>query len=139
MKRFIENVPNRTFDLIVVGGGITGAAVAYDAASRGFSVALVEKGDFGGATSAATSKMIHGGLRYLANGEFRLVRESLRERRILSNIAPNFVYPVPVLISNGNRSIRIGMFLYDLLSFDKGRTWDASKKVPCHHLFPFPV
>ena len=133
MKRFIETPTKKTFDLIVVGGGITGAAVAYDAASRGLSVALVEKGDFGGATSAATSKMIHGGLRYLANGEFRLVRESLRERRILSNIAPNFVYPIPVLISNGNRSIRIGMFLYDLLSYDKGWTWDDSKKLPCHH------
>ena len=133
MKRFIETPSEKTFDLIVVGGGITGAAVAYDAASRGLSVALVEKGDFGGATSAATSKMIHGGLRYLANGEFRLVRESLRERRILSNIAPNFVYPIPVLISNGNRAIRIGMFLYDLLSFDKGWTWDDGKKLPCHH------
>ncbi len=133
MKRFIETPTKKIFDLIVVGGGITGAAVAYDAALRGLSVALVEKGDFGGATSAATSKMIHGGLRYLANGEFRLVRESLRERRILSNIAPNFVYPIPVLISNGNRSIKIGMFLYDILSFDKGWTWDDGKKLPCHH------
>ena len=137
MKRFIETLPEKRFDLIVVGGGITGAAVAYDAASRGLSVALVEKGDFGAATSAATSKMIHGGLRYLANREFRLVRESLRERRILENIAPNFVYPLPALISNGNRDIRIGMFIYDLFSFDKGWTWDESKKLPCHQSLSF--
>jgi glycerol-3-phosphate dehydrogenase len=137
MKRFIEKAPAKTFDLIIVGGGITGASVAYDAASRGLSVALVEKGDFGGATSAATSKMIHGGLRYLANKEFRLVRESLRERRILENIAPNFVYPTPALISNGSRDVRIGMFIYDLLSFDKGWTWDEGKKMPCHKALSF--
>ena len=65
MERFIEKCKAEKFDLIVIGGGVTGAAVTYDAAARGLSVALVEKNDFGGATSAATSKMIHGGLRYL--------------------------------------------------------------------------
>jgi glycerol-3-phosphate dehydrogenase len=78
MKRFIESHDGKTFDAIVIGGGVTGAAVAYDAASRGLSVALVEKQDFGCATSSATSKLIHGGFRYLANMEFGLVRESLR-------------------------------------------------------------
>ncbi|HPL18892.1 MAG TPA: FAD-dependent oxidoreductase, partial [Spirochaetota bacterium] len=78
MKRFIEQYNGEVFDLAIIGGGITGAAVAYDAAARGYSVALLEKGDFGGATSSATSKLIHGGLRYLANAEFGLVRESLR-------------------------------------------------------------
>jgi len=141
MKRFIEEYAEKEFDLVIVGGGITGAAVAYDAAGRGLSVALVEKGDFGSATSSATSKMIHGGLRYLATGEFGLVRESLRERRILENIAPNFVYPMPVMftssdsrLSNNKWFIEIGMILYDILSLDKGRTWDKSKKLPMHRM-----
>ena len=139
MKRFIEEHKNKRYDIIVIGGGITGAAVAYDAASRGYSVALVEKNDFGGATSAATSKMIHGGLRYLANFELGLVRESLKERKILENIAPNFIYPMPIMITNNkqiisNRKwiIKTGMVLYDILSFDKGFTWDKSKRLPLH-------
>ena len=145
MKRFIENYRGRTFDVIVIGGGITGAAVAYDAASRGLSVALVEKQDFGGATSAATSKLIHGGFRYLANLEFGIVRESLRERRTLENIAPNLVYPIPVLIPCYNSGItrnkyvlRCGMVLYDLFSYDKGRTWDHSKKIGLHRTIARP-
>ena len=139
MERFIENYSGEKFDLIIIGGGITGATVAYDAASRGLSVALIEKKDFGWATSSATSKLIHGGLRYLANMEFDIVRESLRERRILSNIAPNLVYPMPVMLTcynthriNSFWNLKIGMILYDLLSFDKGFTWDKSKKIPFH-------
>lgn len=138
MKRFIEQHTDQVFDIVVIGGGITGAAVAYEAAARGFSVALVEKGDFGGATSAATSKLIHGGLRYLANFELGLVRESLRERRTLENIAPNLVYPLPFLVPLYNtreRSkwvIEPGMIIYDLLSYDKGFTWDRSKRLPIH-------
>ncbi len=139
VKRFIQSYDGEVFDLIVVGGGITGACVAYDAARRGLRVALLEKKDFGWATSAATSKMIHGGLRYLANLEIGLVRESLRERRILENIAPNFVYPLPFLVPfyEGRKSnkwlLETGMILYDILSFDKGRTWDKAKKIPGHH------
>lgn len=139
MKRFIETPDDRTYDLIVIGGGISGAAVAYDAATRGLSVALVEKKDFGWATSAATSKLIHGGFRYIANAQFGVVRESLRERRILANIAPNLVYPLPVLVPCYNRGvtrhtwlIRLGMVLYDLLSWDKGRVWDPGKRIGLH-------
>ncbi|MGB4269834.1 MAG: FAD-dependent oxidoreductase, partial [Spirochaetota bacterium] len=138
MKRFIEQDTKENFDCIVIGGGITGAAVAYEAASRGLNVALLEKNDFGWATSAATSKLIHGGLRYLNYFEFGLVRESLRERRILENIAPNLVYPFPFMIPNYNRLennrwvLKIGMILYDILSYDKGFTWDKSKKIPMH-------
>jgi glycerol-3-phosphate dehydrogenase len=139
MKRFTENYSGEKFDIIVIGGGITGAAVAYDAASRGLSVAMIEKGDFGGATSSATSKLIHGGLRYLVSMEFRLVRESLRERKNLENIAPNFVYPVKLMVTTNNIKItntkwiiKIGMILYDLFSFDKGWTWDKSKRIPLH-------
>jgi glycerol-3-phosphate dehydrogenase len=139
MERFIDTHSDGEFDVLVVGGGITGAAVAYDAASRGLSVALVEKQDFGCATSAATSKLIHGGSRYLANYEFGLVRESLRERKTLSNIAPNFVYPQPVLVTfyddrpeSERRMVKVGMTVYDLLSFDKRATWDKSKRLPNH-------
>ncbi len=138
IKRFIEEYRDKTFDLIVIGGGITGAAVAYDAASRGFSVALVEKEDYGWATSAATSKLIHGGLRYLQNVELSLVRESLRERLILENIAPNLVYPIQFLVP-GYRDmkrnkwlLRAGLTLYDILSYDRNRTWDKNKKIPHH-------
>ncbi|PKL37174.1 MAG: glycerol-3-phosphate dehydrogenase [Spirochaetae bacterium HGW-Spirochaetae-1] len=139
MKRFIETYKDENFDVIVIGGGITGASVAYEAASRGLKVALFEKKDFSWATSAATSKMIHGGLRYLANGEIGLVRESLRERRVMENIAPNFVYPMPVMITHCKRPlnnskwiVKIGMTLYDLLSYDKNFTWDRSKRLPMH-------
>ncbi len=139
MDRFIENHADERFDVIVIGGGITGASVAYDAASRGLKTALVEKKDFSGATSSATSKLIHGGLRYLANMEFSLVRESLKERKILEDIAPNFVYPFPMLMThykstlkNSKWIIKAGLTLYDILSYDRGSTWDKSKKIPLH-------
>jgi glycerol-3-phosphate dehydrogenase len=139
MNRFIEHPTDKTYDIIIIGGGISGAAVAYEAASQGYSVALVEKGDFGAATSSATSKMIHGGLRYLANKEWGLVRESLKERRTLENIAPNLVYPHPFLIplydnisSRNKRLLKIGMIIYDLLSYDKGFTLDRAKSLPLH-------
>lgn len=140
LKRHIEKLTGKKFDLIIVGGGITGAAVAYIAAARGLSVALFEKEDYGGATSAATSKLIHGGLRYLANMEIRLVRESLRERRILGNIAPNFVYPLPFVLPNYKKwkgniwKMLAGMYLYDFLSYDKKDTWDKSKSLQNHRL-----
>ena len=140
LKRYIEERGPDKFDLVIIGGGITGAAVAYIAAARGLTVALFEKKDYGGATSAATSKLIHGGLRYLANGELKLVRESLRERRILGNIAPNFVYPLPFIMPMYKRwrgniwKMLIGMYLYDVLSYDKKDTWDKSKKLQNHRL-----
>jgi len=140
MNRFIEHPTNKTYDIIVIGGGISGAAVAYEAASQGYSVALAEKGDFGAGTSAATSKLIHGGLRYLANFEFGLVRESLKERKTLENIAPNFVYPLPFIVPLHKKGVRKksilepGMIIYDLLSYDKGMTWDTSKRLPIHRL-----
>lgn len=133
MKRFIDSYQGESFDMLVIGGGITGACVAYDAASRGLKVALVEKSDFGGATSAATSKVIHGGLRYLKTFEFGLVRESLGERRIMGNIAPNFIYPTPFMFVNPTFVMKIGLCLYDLLGFDKKMTWDKSKKIPNHY------
>jgi len=139
VNRFIESYQGETFDVIVIGGGITGASVAYESATRGLKVALLECKDFSWATSAVTSKLIHGGMRYLANGEIRLVRESLRERRVLENIAPNFVYPVPVMMTHNSTQfknnkwvVKAGMLMYDALSYDKSFTWDRSKKIPMH-------
>ncbi len=137
MERYTEHIHNETFDVIVIGGGITGAAIAYEAASRGLSVALFDKGDFAEATSAASSKLIHGGLRYLSNMEYGLVRESLRERKTMANIAPNFVYPIPTLFPHYRSSVKsnkwltkIGLTIYDLLAVGKNNAWDKSKRIP---------
>jgi glycerol-3-phosphate dehydrogenase len=110
------------YDLIVIGGGIVGAGVAREAALRGLSVVLFEQGDFASGTSSRTSRMIHGGIRYLEQGEFRLVFEASRERAILHRLAPHLVRPLPFLFpiykETGRRPgmIRIGMILYDLMA-----------------------
>jgi glycerol-3-phosphate dehydrogenase len=98
MRRALDRLANETFDLLIIGGGVTGACVARDASLRGLKVALIEKNDFAGATSAHNSKLVHGGLRYLRNFEFGLVRESLKERRIWQRIAPHLVHPLPFLM-----------------------------------------
>lgn len=108
------------FDLLVIGGGINGAGIARDAAGRGLRVLLCEKGDLGGATSSASTKLIHGGLRYLEYYEFKLVREALREREVLLRLAPHVVWPLRFVLPHdaGQRPawmIRLGLFLYDHL------------------------
>ena len=105
-------------DLLVVGGGANGCAIARDAAGRGLSVTLVEQGDLAGATSSASNKLIHGGLRYLEYYEFRLVRESLAEREVLLRAAPHLIYPLRFVLPHhaGLRPawlLRLGLFLYD--------------------------
>jgi glycerol-3-phosphate dehydrogenase len=107
------NATDNTFDMLVVGGGINGAGIARDAAGRGLSVLLAEQGDLGGATSSASSKLIHGGLRYLEQYEFRLVAESLHEREVLLRTAPHLVH-VPEL--RPAWMIRAGLLLYDVLA-----------------------
>jgi glycerol-3-phosphate dehydrogenase len=113
------------FDLIIIGGGINGAGIARDAALRGMRVCLVEQDDFCAATSRWSSRLIHGGLRYLEHGELGLVRESLRERDTLLATAPHLVRPLPLLIPifrgarRGRAAIGAGMWLYDMLSADK--------------------
>jgi glycerol-3-phosphate dehydrogenase len=107
-------------DLLIVGGGINGVAIARDAAGRGLGVILCDKGDIGGATSSASSKLIHGGLRYLEHGEFRLVREALAEREVLLRMAPHLVHPLRLVLPHGPGSrprwiLRAGLFLYDRL------------------------
>ncbi|MFP4002473.1 MAG: FAD-dependent oxidoreductase [Alphaproteobacteria bacterium] len=126
-----------THDLLIVGGGITGAAIARDAALRGLKVALVDKGDFSSGTSASSSKLVHGGLRYLRNLELGLVRESLAERRIWQHIAPHMVRPLPFLLPTeaGNRTrLELGLTLYDWLAFDRGRGLPR-EEIPARHRF----
>src|SRR5215212_822179 len=94
----LERLRRERFDVLVIGGGITGAGVALDAASRGLTVALVEKNDFASGTSSKSSKVIHGGLRYLKNLQFGVTIESVRERELLLKMAPHLVRPLPILL-----------------------------------------
>jgi glycerol-3-phosphate dehydrogenase len=114
------------FDLVVVGGGITGAGVALDAASRGYSVALVEKSDFSAGTSSRSSKLVHGGLRYLQSFDLGLVREALLERALMVKLAPHLVKPLPMIVPTfeGRRPDRlmgVGLNMYDVMSWRRGR------------------
>jgi len=125
VRRDLSAMERERFDVLVIGGGINGTAVAREAARRGFSVALVEKHDLGWGTTAGSTRLIHGGLRYLETFDFGLVREGLREREALLRLAPHLVKPLPFLtpIYKGSRrgplAVRLGMYLYDLLSYDK--------------------
>ena len=116
---------NQQFDVVIIGAGINGAGIARDAAMRGLSVLLVDKSDIGTGTTSASTRLIHGGLRYLEHYEFGLVRESLRERETLLKIAPHLVRPLPITIPiykhsrRGRATIRAGMIAYDLLSIGK--------------------
>jgi glycerol-3-phosphate dehydrogenase len=114
------------FDLVVVGGGITGAGVAFDAATRGFSVALVERADFASGTSSRSSKLVHGGLRYLQNFDLALVREALLERQLMVALAPHLVHPLPLVVpafdgARPDRLMGMGLNLYDAMSLDRER------------------
>ena len=122
MKRDFSSLSGRQFDLLVCGGGIYGAWIAYDAALRGLSVAIVEQGDWASATSSASSKLIHGGLRYLESFDFKLVKKALAERRMLLAAAPHRVWPlrfgVPVYADSrvGSLQLRAGLAIYDFLA-----------------------
>jgi glycerol-3-phosphate dehydrogenase len=114
------------FDLVVVGGGITGAGVALDAATRGYSVALIERADYASGTSSRSSKLVHGGLRYLQNFDLGLVREALLERQLLVALAPHLVRPLPLVVpafdgTRPDRLMGVGLNLYDVMSVDRER------------------
>jgi glycerol-3-phosphate dehydrogenase len=126
-----------SFDLVVVGGGITGAGVALDAASRGYSVALVEKSDFAAGTSSRSSKLIHGGLRYLQNFDLGLVREALLERSLLVKLAPHLVTPLAFVVptfegKRPDRMLGVGLNMYDVMSWRRGRD-EAEEWSPDRH------
>src|SRR4051812_34506369 len=117
----IEAIAGRHFEVVVIGGGITGAGVALDAASRGYSVALLERGDYAVGTSSRSSKMVHGGLRYLQNFDLGLVREALLERQLMVQLAPHLVYPTPFLVAalgeeRRDRKLGLGLNMYDVMA-----------------------
>ena len=130
---------SKVFDLFIIGGGINGAGIARDASGEGLSVCLADKGEIGGATSSWSTKLIHGGLRYLENYEFKLVRESLKEREIVYKIAKHISRPIPFIIPHTDKIrpawlIKFGLFLYDNLggktNIPKSKTFDLNKKFP---------
>jgi len=130
---------NKIFDIFIIGGGINGAGIARDASGRGLSVFLAEKGKVGSATSSWSSKLIHGGLRYLENYQFRLVRESLKEREVITNIAPTITRSLPFIIPYTKKLrskllIRLGLFLYDNIGgntkIPKSSKVNLNKKYP---------
>ncbi|MDP8948552.1 MAG: glycerol-3-phosphate dehydrogenase [Actinomycetota bacterium] len=124
-SRVPEGIRDYPFDLIVIGAGINGAGIARDAAMRGLSTLLLDKGDISAGTTQWATRLIHGGLRYLEYYEIPLVRESLRDREILFHVAPHLVKPLGFMIpiyeraKHGPLMIRLGMLAYDVLSFDK--------------------
>ena len=132
----LEAISGERFDVVVIGGGITGAGVALDAASRGYSVALVERDDYAVGTSSRSSKMVHGGLRYLQNFDLGLVREALLERQLMVQLAPHLVYPTPFLIptlgeERRDRRYSVGLNMYDVMAstrVGRGRRARAARR-----------
>ncbi|MEA2481430.1 MAG: glycerol-3-phosphate dehydrogenase, partial [Thermoleophilaceae bacterium] len=119
------------FDVVVIGGGITGAGCALDAASRGYSVALVERHDYAEGTSSRSSKLVHGGLRYLQNFDLGLVREALLERAVMVNLAPHLVHPLPLIVPSFDgkrpeRMLGVGLNMYDVMATERG--WRRRKR-----------
>jgi glycerol-3-phosphate dehydrogenase len=137
MNRDLTQMTESEFDLVAIGGGIFGACAAWDAAQRGLSVALIDRGDFCGATSANHLKMVHGGIRYLQHGDIYRLRQSSGERRAFLRIAPHLVRPLPVVIPTygngmkGKAVLRAGMAIYDLLTADRNRgIRDEARHIP---------
>lgn len=136
LNRDIAAMAGGKFDLVIVGGGVFGCAAAWEAASRGLSVALIEKDDFSHATSANHFKMVHGGIRYLQHLDVPRIRESSRERSVLLKIAPHLVHPLPIVIptyghgAKGKEFLAAGMLVYDLLTADRNRGLHADRRIP---------
>jgi glycerol-3-phosphate dehydrogenase len=136
MQRDLSALSGLEFDVVVVGGGICGAAAAWDAAQRGLSVALLERGDFGEATSANSLKVVHGGIRYLQHLDLARVRESSRERSALLRIAPHLVRPMPVLVPTfghgmrGAEALGAAFLLLNALTWDRNRGLEGGSRIP---------
>src|SRR3954464_11590766 len=136
----VASLASEPFDVLVIGGGITGAGVALDAATRGYSVALVERADFASGTSSRSSKLVHGGLRYLQNFDLGLVREALLERQINVNLAPHLVRPLRFVVTafDGarlDRVVGLGLNAYDVMAVDRlrRRRRDEADWSPARH------
>ena len=122
----VAALASEPFDVLVIGGGITGAGVALDAATRGYSVALVERADYASGTSSRSSKLVHGGLRYLQNFDLGLVREALLERQINVKLAPHLVRPLRLIVpafdgARLDRLVGLGLNAYDVMAVDRLR------------------
>ncbi len=137
MQRDTRALSGKVFDLIVLGAGIQGACIAWEATLRGLSVALIDKADFGAATSANSLKIIHGGLRYLQTADISRMRQSIRERQTLMRIAPHLVHPLPVLVPTyghgikGKEAMFVALKLNDLISCDRNHgLQDPQKHIP---------
>ncbi len=129
----LAELSEERFDVVVIGGGITGAGVALDAASRGYSVALLEKADFAAGTSSRSSKLVHGGLRYLQNFDLGLVREALLERQLMVRLAPHLVRPLPLVVpafdgARPDRLMGIGLNMYDVMATPRLRGRRAERR-----------
>ena len=136
----LEALARERFDVVVIGGGITGAGVALDAASRGYSVALLERADYASGTSSRSSKLVHGGLRYLQHFDLGLVREALLERQLMVTLAPHLVRPLAIVVAafDGarlDRLVGVGLNLYDVMSVERlrGRRGSADSWSPDRH------
>jgi glycerol-3-phosphate dehydrogenase len=141
MRRDPGKLRDGTFDLLVIGAGIHGAFIGWDAALRGLRVAVVDRGDFGAATSANSLRIVHGGLRYLVRGDLPRMRESIRERSALLRIAPQLVEPLPVLVPTSAGSLvggrlahRAALAANDVLSFTRNRGLDPTRRLPSGRL-----
>ncbi len=136
MIRDLPRLAERKFDVLVVGGGIYGLTIAYDAAQRGLTVALIDRGDFGAATSFNHLKTIHGGLRYLQSGDFRRMRESIRERRAFARIAPRWVAPLAFAMPTGTSltrspiAMKVALALDALIGRDRNDGVDPTRRLP---------
>ena len=136
MQRNLRRLSDTTFDLIVIGAGIYGATIAWDAALRGLSVAIIDRADFGSGTSFNSLKTIHGGVRELQSGNVFALRQFVRERRSLSRIAPHLIRPLPFImptyghLSRHRKVLQLGFALNDLLAFDRNFHTDPSQQLP---------
>jgi len=141
MKRNTDSLTRKEYDLVVVGGGIFGICAAWDAALRGLSVALIERGDFSQAASANCFKMVHGGIRYLQHADLPRIRESSLERNALLRIAPHLVHPLPIVVPTyghgvqGKAAFCAGLSAYGLITLDRNKgILDSTRRVPLGHL-----
>ncbi|HWO42416.1 MAG TPA: FAD-dependent oxidoreductase, partial [Candidatus Eisenbacteria bacterium] len=140
MKRNLLEMSRRVYDVCVVGGGVYGACIAWDASLRGLSVALIEKGDFGHATSSKTLRVIHGGFRYLQHLDLLRVRRAIRERAVWMRIAPHLVHPLPVVVptyrslTRGRNAFRLALKVNDLIGWDRNRLGNRDRIIPAGRL-----
>ena len=136
MKRDIEKLSKDEFDILVIGGGIHGITVAREAAKNGYKTALIEMNDFGHSTSFNSMKVIHGGLRYLQHGNLKRIRQSIRSRKIMQNVAPHLIKAVSFLVPTFGRGLksknimRLALSINDLISFDRNYNIAFQNRIP---------